>query len=431
MDHAHNKITKCFLLLLLLTSCSPRPEKQLVSILENRYANLYVNDQRQKREVIKELATYLNDHKFNDKNLKEIKSLVHKINDGHVVLFDDRKDKNIVYSSGVHFIPGSIFIKDCADCSPSLAEDKYEISEVNGLPLKAWLEKEKFYVAASSPWGRHHRLINTLGTRADNQDITLKVKSSSGKIALTKLNWHVQSNTPPVCVSGQRLNENVFKINVDNLWCEDTTGKVPWSRDLIYSNFKKQFDDSTASIKENDRIIIDLRNNGGGGDSEVEYVLNAFNEKSVFMYHYKYLRKTNPGKRKWLEKFWPFKLDLWAKDEFDYTNLKNKPKKTFFDNKVVTMISAGCFSSCETIASALKLEKRSLVIGSRTHGGSGDPVIFPIRGTHYSINIPTCITWQENGRFYEGSGVHPDQEVLQSPILKTDNVLMTAIDLVQ
>ncbi|MBC7429479.1 MAG: hypothetical protein H7336_12750 [Bacteriovorax sp.] len=431
MDHARNKFKFTFLILFLLASCSRTPEQQLVSIIENKYANLYVNDKRHKREILANLNHYLKDHKLNDKNIKDITTKVHQINDGHVVLFDDRKEKNIIYASGINFIPGSLFIKSCAECSPALVEDKYEILEVNNLNLKDYLEAEKFSVAASTPWGRNYRVSHALRERSDNNEVTVKVKSSSGKLFSSKLIWHKQITIPPVCVSGERLQDNVFKLNIENLWCDDTTAKTPWGRDQIFANFKNQFDDSTSTIKPTDKIIIDLRDNGGGGDTEVEYVLNAFNEKSVFMYHYKYLKKTQPGKAKWLAKFWPVKLDLWAKDGFDFTNLKNKPAKTFFDNKVLTLISAGCFSSCETIASVLKLEKRSVLLGSRTHGGSGDPVIFPIKGTHYSINIPTCITWQENGRFYEGSGVHPDQEVLQRPLLKADNVLKTAIDQVQ
>lgn len=98
---------------------------------------------------------------------------------------------------------------------------------------------------------------------------------------------------------------------------------------------------------------------------------------------------------------------------------------------MAVITSAGCFSSCETIASVLKNEKRSKVIGSTTHGGSGDPLFFPIKGTHYSLNLPTCVNWQNPGVYYEGVGVKPDIIMHQNPNIAEDNLLKAAIDLTQ
>jgi hypothetical protein len=286
-------------------------------------------------------------------------------------------------------------------------------------------------VAASTLWGRHYRVIHLLNLSKDKSVNSLLLESTSGEIVLTKLNWRVLKEIPPQCVSGERLKKDIFKLNILSLWCDDTTAAIPMGREQVYENFKEQFNTVISKINANDKVIIDIRENGGGGDKEVEYVLNAFNEKSVYMYRYKYLRKTHPGKRKFLEKFSPFNTELWSIDEYDYTNLEHRPVKTFFTNKVAVLLSAGCFSSCETIASAFKLEKRALLIGSRTHGGSGDPVIFPIKETPYSINLPTCVNWQKNDEVYEGIGVPPDLELGQDPSIKSDNVLARAIDQVQ
>lgn len=428
MDHARNKLIICFLFL-ILSACSSRTnEEQLLHQLEDKYANLYFNDEIHKRKVISDLREYFKTHKLNDDNIKEIHKILNRINDGHVVMFDDRKEKNQRFSSEVKFIIGSDLIESCSDCSPILLKDKYEILEVNNQSFKDFLMQKKYDVAASSDWGRYFRLTRLLLEKSDSEPTTLKLKNISGKIFTTKLNWKPVSEKPLVCVSGERLSPDVFKVHVANLWCDDSRGNG-WSREQTYENFKNQFDTVMSNASENDRIIMELRENGGGGDEEVEYVLNAFNEKSVFMYHYKYLRKTHPGKRKWFEKFWPFKLSLWSDDEYQYTNLEHKPKKTFYKNKMVTMTSAGCFSSCETIASVLKNEKRSMVIGSATHGGSGDPVIFPIKGTPYSINIPTCVNWQLPGVPYEGVGVQPNIVIEQNPKIQEDNILKSAIDL--
>ena len=434
MDHARNKNFVLLLLLLMLgclASCSSRtPEEWLVKHIEDKYANLYVNNEPAKRAALVELRTYLKDHKLNDENLSAIKKKLHKIGDGHLVMFDDRKDKNIRYLSGIVFIPGSNYVSSCANCTPELPKDTYQILQVNNLVLKYYLESQRNVVAASTEWGREYRIIRLLQENSDQPDTVLKLKNSKGKIVSTKLHWKKLEPLTPDCVHGERVDAKTFRISVMSLWCDDTS-KTGQDRNQIYDNFKAQFDEAISEASAKDNIILDLRENGGGGDSEVEYVLNAFFAKSVFMYHYKYLRKTHPGKRKHIEKYWPFKLDLWSQEEFQYTDISRKPKKQFLDNKLIVLMSSGCFSSCETIASTLKLEKRAKIIGSQSHGGSGDPVIFAIKGTPYSLNIPTSVNWQENNEFFEGVGVRPDEGVFQRPNSRSDDVLSKAIDLVR
>lgn len=415
----------------MISACSSRsPEEQLLYQIEESYANLYFNNEVHKRKVVSDLREYFKNHKLNDENIDEVRHLLHRLNDGHVVMFDERKEKNQRYTSQVKFLIGSDLIESCSDCSPVLTKNKYEILEVNGQSFEEFLLQKRYDVAASTEWGRYFRLTRLLQEKNDDTGTTLKVKNISGKIISTKLSWKPSEVKPLECVSGQRLAPDIFKVRVASLWCDDSLGSG-WARDQIYNNFKNQFDNVMSAANENDYIIMDLRENGGGGDEEVEYILNAFNEKSVFMYHYQYMRKSHPGKWKWIEKIWPFKLPLWADDEYQYTNLDHRPKKTFYNNKVVTVTSAGCFSSCETIVSVLKNEKRSKIIGSITHGGSGAPVIFPIKGTPYSINIPTCVNWQAPGVPYEGVGVLPDITMEQNPKTKEDNVLQAAIDLVR
>lgn len=430
MDHARNKII-LGLLLLSLSACSSKgPEEKLIENLEEKYANLYFNNETHKRKVISDLREYFKTHKFNDDNINEIKQRLNQLNDGHVVLFDSRKDKSVRYSSGLTFVVGSDLVESCSDCLPAVPKNKYEILEVNNKSFKDFIMENKYNVAASTDWGRYFRITRLLTNSQDKQETILKLKDISGKIINTKLLWKQEVEKPLICVSGERLAADIFKVSVTNLWCDNSRGNG-WTREQIYSNFKDQFDSVMALASDQDRIVMELRENGGGGDEEVEYVLNAFYEQSVFMYHYKYLKKTHPGKRKWIEKLWPFRMSLWSPDEYQYTNIENRPKKTFFKNKMATIISSGCFSSCETIASVLKNDKRSIVIGSTTHGGSGDPVIFPIKDTPYSINIPTCVNWQEPGKVYEGVGVQPHLTIEQNPQIKEDNVLKSAIDLAQ
>lgn len=427
MNLNHNKLF--LFLFLLLTACrSESPEDRLISYIEQKYANLYYNNEPHKRAVIQDLRNYFKTHKLNDETIEEVRLKLNGINDGHVVLYDDRKEKNTVYVSGAKFVIGSEILESCIDCNPVIPKSKYQIMEVNKLPYTEFIKLSKNEVSASSEWGRQYRVSRLLSRKSNNTETSLKLKDINGKIITTKLMWKLLENKNPPCVTGQRIAPDIFKVHVANLWCDESNGD-DWSRQQIVDNFKLQFDTVMNEANEKDRIILELRENGGGGDEEVKYVINAFIEKQVLLYHFKYLFKTHPGKLKWITDYLPFELPLWTEEEYEYTNLVHKPKKTFYKNKMATIISSGCFSSCETIVSILKNEKRSLVIGSLTHGGSGDPVIFDIKNTHYSINLPTCVNWQVPGVVYEGVGVHPNITAYQNPNIKEDNVLNLAIDL--
>nr|BDT29338.1 S41 family peptidase [Bacteriovorax sp. HI3] len=429
MDHARNKIHLISFLSIFLSACSPKPGEVLIKDLETKYANLYVNGETTKRQAIKELSDYLEKNSFTDENLETINHKLHKIGDGHVVLYDSRAEKNVRYQSGLKFYPGSFIVSSCESCIPAVPAGKYALAEVNNKPLSFYIEEKKDTVAASSKWGRDYRVVELLRENPKEEDITVRLIPIKGQAINTKLQWTKKENKTPVCVSSERLRDDLFKLNVLSLWCDDPT--APGDRNQIFENFKKQFDAAIAGAKPTDKFIIDLRENGGGGDYEVEYVLNTFFEKSIFVYKYQYLRKTHPGTMKWIEKIWPFKLGLWSPVEFQYADLSRRPSQTFFNNRAVTMISAGCFSSCEGIASALKQEKRTVVIGETTHGGAGDPVPFPIKGTPFSINLPTCVVWQKDGSLYEGQGVKPDMVKIQDRLSPADDVLQMAIGLIQ
>lgn len=431
MDQGHNKFIFCFLL--ILTACTSKtPEDRLLTLIEEKYANLYYNNESHKRAVIEDLREYFKTHQLNDDSIKEVKTKLNQINDGHVTLYDDRKEKSVEYSSGVKFLIGSEIIESCSDCNPVLPKNKYQILEVNNLPYADFYKLSKYEVSASSEWGRHYRVSRLLTRKSNTTETTLKLKDLRGKIITTSLSWRPVDQKNPPCVTGERINPDVFKVHVANLWCDDTNGSS-WNREQIINNFRDQFDSVMSKANEQDKIVLELRENGGGGDEEVKYVINAFIEKPVLLYHFKYLHKTHPGKLKWVTEYLPFiQLPLWASDEYEYTDaVDHRPKKTFYNNKLVTIISSGCFSSCETIASILKNEKRSQLIGSVTHGGSGDPVIFGIKNTHYSINLPTCVNWQVPGVVYEGVGVQPSIIAYQNPNTKDDSLLNAAIDLIQ
>ncbi len=323
-----------------------------------------------------------------------------------------------------HF--GSTVISSCTECRPVLPQGSYQIIEVNHLPVDKWKTLFRDHVAASSVWGRNYRLVRLLlDEQMFHPQIKLKVIDHNNKIRNIVYGNHKKNTAAENCVEGKRLSVNVYSIKLKSLWCDNN--REIKAREEIYKNFYKAWHQALSSIKTEDQIVLDLRENGGGGDWEVQLVANTFLGKSVFMDEYRYLKTTQPGFKKIFFKHLPVFSDRWIDPVSEWTRKKYAPLSTLTKNKLVTIVSAGCFSSCETIASILKFEGRGKIVGSVTHGGAGEPVLHPIRGTPFSINLPACVVWQKNKTLYEGHGVEPHYFKVQSRYTTDDEVLRFAL----
>ena len=384
----------------ILSSCQ-NSQEHLISLIKNHYANFYVNGSDHKKRTLKKLENYLLTHPLNEKNEGEISSILNEFNDGHLILKNTKK-KNPIKQSDLTFIPGSFHLVSCENsCLPSVAVGKYEIVEVDGLPFKVWLSANEGKVAASSPWGRTFRTSRLLISNGKNEQLKLKLKNSKGETLDTNLRYTEYEHPLNKCIEGIRFNKSNYYLKIKTLWCEK-------ENDEITKNYRAEWDRVTSEIKKSDKIIIDLRSNNGGDDLEVVYSLNSFLKSPVLLSRFQFLTLNLPGKLNKLLHLLPFPFSLWAKMELEMTDERVMPKNVFYDNPIRVLISAGCFSSCETFASVLKVQKRAQLIGTRTHGGAGDPIMFPIAHSSYVINLPTSIAWQSNGELFEGVGVKPD-----------------------
>jgi hypothetical protein len=406
----------CFVFTFFLNGCSfQTPEAQMINLLQERYANLYVNGTNQKRAVIKSLETYLYDHRLNEQNLPEIKRILNKLNDGHVVIYEKNKSEDRV-NHVLDFHYGSLLVHSCRSCRPVIPPGVYQISSYNGSLVNRLNPTD--FTQASSPRGGEFRLIRSF------KKGYVSLISGSGKKIQTELLSNDLNSVKSACVSGARINKKTYRIILQSLWCDHGIAE---NRKMVLQNFFTEWNNVLAGIKTNDKIILDLRENGGGGDEEVQYVINTFINKPVFLYSYQYLHTTHPGIGKWLEKILPFRLGVLRSVEADFTDNHLQPTRKFYVNKLTTLISTGCFSSCEVVASVLKLENRSILVGTTTHGGAGDPIAFSLKNTPYAINLPTCIVRQKDRKLYEGVGVDPDIFATKNRRSMKDEVLLAGL----
>ena len=149
MDQSYNKIFLFFLL--ILSACiSKKPVDRFLNLIENQYANYHVNNEAHKKEVVADLREYFKTHRLNDQNMLEIKKKLSMLNDGHVVLLDERPEKNIQYVSGLKFFIGTEMVESCEECYPVVFKNKYKILKVNEVSYEKFQKNSQQSVTAST-----------------------------------------------------------------------------------------------------------------------------------------------------------------------------------------------------------------------------------------------------------------------------------------
>lgn len=417
-----------FLIIVLNFSCK-KEESDLITLLHEKYANLHVNNPAAKKAALIEITNFLKTHPLNEDSIHEVRQKLHRLRDGHVVLYKNKKEIFEGHGkSPLHFKTGSQLIEECPECIPPLKAGLYQIEKVEDMQLEKWFEVVADLVPASTIHARNYRAVRILlGEHLYKAQVNLVLKDQKNRLYHTHLFAQRNSNGyQHDCIEGVHIEENIFQLKIKTFWCDQ--GNPALDREKVYKNFEAQWNRTIQLIRPEDKIILDLRENGGGGDWEVMLVANTFFGKSVFMDEYQYLESTRPGWKKFITQKFPGLFPLWAKRREEYVLQTYKPSH-FLNQFVITLISPGCFSSCETIAAIMKFEKRSKLIGETTHGGSGDPVLYPIKGTDYSVSLPACLVWKKDGTLFEGEGVKPDMLIDHNNLNSDNDSLQSAISL--
>jgi hypothetical protein len=423
MDQGLSNTLKLIFLSVLLASCQKHPEDHLIYLLKNNYANLYVNDPLHKKEVIAKLEAFLKAHPLNQHNEKDISLLLNQLNDGHVLLKNNTVESRELHAD-LEFLPGTMLVSRCEkSCTPAIKAGKYEITNINGFTFEDWLQDNSKYVYASTPRGGRYRASRLLLSDKVSNAFSLTLQDKRGVKFQTYLKPNLEAAKNEKCVEGLRVDKTNYYIRIKTFWCDKNNDRY----ENLIGNYKNDWNAAIKDIQASDKILIDLRENYGGDDIEVNYSMNTFIGGTYPLYRSRYLTVNAPGKIKKLIHRLPLKFKLWSDVATDYSETKSRPSKNLFANKVNVLISNGCFSSCEGMAAAFKNLKRAKLFGTTTHGGAGDPRFFKLNGADYSINLPTGLSYQTNGQLIEGKGIMPDIEILDSLSIPGDAALERAL----
>lgn len=212
-------------------------------------------------------------------------------------------------------------------------------------------------------------------------------------------------------------------------------------------------------------LIVDIRDNGGGSRAALRelfpYVMNSaaaphvanaskyplFREftpgqlEDRFMYREDWQGWT-PEERVAIAQFKSRFRPVWqppAREFSDWHYLvlaqRNNPSAYHYARPVVILMNEDCFSASDIFLSAFKGWPGVTLIGSPSAGGSSRVVAITLKNSGLKVGLGSMVSFQRDGRLYDGNGVQPDILVAPSPnsFLRDggDNVLSRAIQFIE
>lgn len=195
------------------------------------------------------------------------------------------------------------------------------------------------------------------------KDTTLTVKLKRGHNVITKTLTRKELNFKPI--SSQLLENNIALIKIDSFIPENT------------SNVLK---DELSKLKSAKGLILDLRNNSGG------LVKNAVEIADMFLSEGKIVSTVNNyGKIN------------------EYAN-----SSQLFNSSIIVLVNENTASASEILASALKENKRALLIGGETFGkGLVQEIVKLPDDSALHVTIAAYLT--PNGKNINKVGLLPDE----------------------
>lgn len=192
---------------------------------------------------------------------------------------------------------------------------------------------------------------------------------------------------------------------------------------LKIKNFSSSTDELLEimpKIVENEaykNLIIDLRNNGGGGISAAfalaKYIATEDLEVGYFPTNKLNYSGYQPELFNTLPEIQPKDTDEFGNKLKTSAGVKlvfKKPANPVFMGNIYILTNNNTASTCEPIVYALKSSKKATIIGEKTHGGMLSASPFVVSGK-YTLILPIGDFYTRDGVRLDKVGVNPDIEV--------------------
>lgn len=312
-----------------------------------------------------------------------------------------------------------------------------EVIEVNGLPTASYLDQYvKPYIASSTDYVRDDQAIGSLLRGLKGQHFDIKIKTPAGKIVPLSLTHERTTDTTiyPAFTGSNQLME------------------VKWyPGDIAYvslngfgdSKIDTLFKQALPDLYKAKKLILDLRNNGGGSTGIGGYILTCLTNDTSFYFSKQVTRLHMPAFKAWgkyteasdtARDEWSKKAYLSYRDKY-YYEFENSPWTIHNELRklvvpTVLLIGHNTASAAEDFLILADKQSHMTKIGQRTYGSTGQPFLFDLPGGG-GARVCTKKDTYPDGREFVGYGVKPDIEVtptLDDYRANRDAALLRALD---
>lgn len=261
------------------------------------------------------------------------------------------------------------------------------ITHIDGRPVRQMLSETIYpYIAASTPQARDLKAYPMLlrgqyGSRVVLD--VLRLDGSQAQVTLTRSRYRFPGSS-----SGfecKTLEDGIVYVNLPGFGSDQVV---------------QEFDTVFEQVQAAKGLILDVRRNGGGSTGHGYAILSRLVSESVPGSHWK--------SRKHIAAY-----KAWGRDEQwqegDHSAIE--PNKTnHYGGPVVVLTGPETASAAEDFVVAFQTSGRGKVIGQRTRGSTGQPLIVELPGRG-GARICTKRDTHPDGREFVGIGVIPDVEI--------------------
>ncbi|MCP5064531.1 MAG: hypothetical protein GY936_19005 [Ignavibacteriae bacterium] len=346
--------------------------------LEFDWDSLYIKNINRVKETKNDFEFYL-----------IMKEFVASVKDGHTNFYTPREV--FKYSGNLpiqaRMIEGKVIITEVRNDSLSRIGIKRGMQIIRINNLKADEYSKKFvvpYVSASTQQDLLNRTYNyNLFYGLKDEAVELELKDSKGEIKNYVLSRKLKSKwSKKETISFEVINDNIGILTIRNFYADD---------------FIQSFDSLFTQIMNVDKLIIDIRKNGGGNSNKAHYVLKHLTDKPFYGSSWR--------SRKYIPAFISWNHDEeWHNQEAAVKEVLEGDK---FMKQVVLLIGVQTFSAAEDFTVAFKQMNRGKIIGQATGGSTGNPIMFKFKDDSF-VRICTKEDFFANGEEFVGQGINPD-----------------------
>jgi C-terminal processing protease CtpA/Prc len=341
-------------------------------------------------EVLKEYMPKIRKEQTTEQYYRLLEQCVARLKDGHTTVHPPRIFRHRAQLPiGLTAVERKPVISEVAEAAaytqPEL-KPGLEITHIDGRPVAEILEKEIYpYEAAGTPQNHDRRAFRRLIQGEDGSEAIVRVRNAYAQtrdLKLMYLRWHYPQAPR---FEFYNLGEGIAYIALNS-----------FSSNEVSSLFGEAFDE----IRQAKGLIIDVRNNGGGSSQHGYAIISRLIDKPIPDSLWK-TRKYMPAFRAWGRE------EQWHEGGHDMIEPKGEKHYT---GPVVVLTGPGTVSAAEDFVVALHACGRATLVGEKTTGTTGQPLIIKLpRGG--KARICTKRDTYPDGREFVGIGVIPDVEV--------------------